>query len=174
MLAPNKKPPALVAGARRRNGIRDDRPVVPSLSLASNHMGEAGANSLRAGQAVLAAPKVCAVLPKEQRIKISLAGATETGPTPFQPCLRLPTQPIQSRQFGLECFDRFDSTVRPFSLNRPIVGGLCYEEDRFTHNFPSVRWRWQPLRCAWSKSRRPCQTLRDAAKGFPGGGCAKY
>ena len=49
--------------------------------------------------------------------------------------MRLPTQPIQSRQLGLERFDPFDSAVGPFSVDGP-VGRVSYnEKNRFTHNF---------------------------------------
>ena len=60
------------------------------------------------------------------------AGGGEIGVSPFQPRVRLPTQPIYGFEFGLEYLNFFNSTVWPFSLDTPVVAAaLNHEEYRF-------------------------------------------
>jgi hypothetical protein len=82
-------------------------------------------------------------------LKKYLGCAAEIGAAPFQPRMRLPTQPIQRRQLGLECLDPFDSTVGPFGLDGPVVRVSYYEKNRFTHNIHA------PMYCAGDPSHRP-------------------
>jgi hypothetical protein len=75
---------------------------------------------------------------KDNQVRLTkkpLACAAEISAAPFQPSMRLPTQPIQGRQFGLECFDPFDGAVGPFGLDGPVSGVSYHEKNRFTHNF---------------------------------------
>jgi len=65
---------------------------------------------------------------------IDQLGATKISVAPFQPCLRLPTQPIQGFELGFERLNHFNGAVRPFSLDGPLATRPYYRKDWFAHN----------------------------------------